>query len=402
MVRIHHIYPRLTRLTASLAILLMIYGCAAGPSAGTKESSSESPVLEQFKGLSTEEISQAADDAARRGEFERAVFIYMQVLAIEETADTWFKMGTAYDYLGNRDNAWQAYNTVLLLDPEHAGAYEEIGMDYLAAKRKEQAKRYLEKAVELDPTRWRANNALGVLADMDDDYTRAITYYEVALDHNPESAMLLNNLGYSYYLAGNLPAAEQHFRMAISIQEDYKPAIANLGLIYARRGKYDQSVDFLGTIMSRTQAYNDVGYIAFHNDDLQEAAGLLTEAIRSSPTYYETAYQNLAKVEKAIKERNQLPPIAEPGLSGKRDEIDLRDGHNPEKKEVSPSWLHVRQTNSQDAKVIGYLKAGDQVDVLFDNGNWAFIAFGQTASESAATGWVRSHYLADPRVAKLN
>jgi tetratricopeptide (TPR) repeat protein len=400
MTRYLHLCLRLAKLAGSIAVLLIASGCASNPPAGAEDESLESAVLAQFEGLSLEEITQSGDEAAQRGEWERAIFVYMQALAIEETGDTWFKTGKAYDQLGNRDKAWQAYATTLQIDPEHALAYEEIGMAYLGAKRKDQAKQYLKKAVELDPTLWRTNNVLGVLADSEEDYVHAIQHYETALKYNPESAMLLNNLGYSHYLAGNLTTAEQHFRMAIAVTNDYKPAIANIGLIYARRGQYERSVEMLRTIMDRAQAYNDSGYVAFHNDDLEQAAELLAEAIRISPTYYETAYQNLAKVEKAIKEQNRGATETQDELSGKRNEIALRDGHKPEHKEVEAPWLHVRQTNSPDAEVVGYLKGGDRVDVLFDNGNWAFIAFGETISDSSATGWVRSRYLADSRIAK--
>ena len=348
MARFRQIYPGLVRLTACIAMLVIASGCASNPPASAEDESLESAVLAQFKDLSLEEIIQSGDEAAQRGEWERAIFVYMQALAIEESADTWFKTGRAYDQLGNRDKAWQAYATTLQIDPEHATAYEKIGMAFLTAKRKGEATQYLGKAVELDPTLWRANNVLGVLADSEENYVRAIQHYEAALEYRPESAMLLNNLGYSHYLAGNLTTAEQHFRMSIAVEARYKPAIANLGLVYARRGKYERSVEMLRTIMDRAQAYNDTGYVAFHNDDLEQATELLAEAIRISPTYYETAYQNLAKVEKAIKIRNQDTSETEDDLSGKRNEIALRDGHEPEHKAVDAPWLHVRQTNSTE------------------------------------------------------
>ena len=40
--------------------------------------------------------------------------------------------------------------------------------------------------------------------------------------------MLLNNLGYSHYLAGHYTLAEQHFRMAVGIDATHHTATAQI------------------------------------------------------------------------------------------------------------------------------------------------------------------------------
>jgi len=380
-----------------LAGLLLLSGCVSGPTIRDEEPV-EVDVLEQFEDMSADEIIAAGDSAALGGEMERAIFIYMQALSLEENGDIWFKIGWAYAGLGEEENAWRAYNNAIRLDPENARAFEEIGLLYLSAKRRELAKLNLERAIEIDQTRWRSYNALGVLADTEQQYDLAIKYYTAALDNNPESAILLNNLGYSHYLAGNLDEAEMHFRIAVSADQSYLPAMANLGLIYARQRKYDQAIATLSKIMEKPQAYNDVGYIAFHNGDLNKASWLLAEAIRHSPIYYEIAYQNLAKVKKATKEQEM--EASEAPMEGTRKEFTLRENRQAEHRRVNAEWLNIRKSSDTDGEIIGSLQTGSKVEVLFDNGEWCFISYGESATESPATGWVRSRYLSAAPIAE--
>jgi tetratricopeptide (TPR) repeat protein len=232
---------------------------------------------------------------------------------------------------------------------------------------------------------------LGVLADTERNYEIAIEHYRAALSYNSESALLLTNLGYSHYLAGNFDRAEDLYRKAIGLDATYPRPFANLGLIYARRGDYDDAIVILRKVTERRQAYNDVGYLAYQNGDLDAAAWLLSEAIRISPNYYETAYENLEKVQREVERRG--PSVDEVELIGARDQIRLRDDREPVYRRVDAVTLNVRESGSTGAPVVAYLRSNDSVEVLFDNGDWAFVGFGEGPTEKRETGWVRSKFL---------
>jgi len=168
-----------------------------------------------------------------------------------------------------------------------------VGLEYLNLSNDAAARKHLTRAVELDSVRWRAHNGLGVLADREQDYSTAIEHYEVALAANAGSPMLMNNMGYSRYLAGDLDQAARDFYRATELDSDYSPAWANLGLIYARRAWYEDALTILTRVREEPIAYNDVGFIALRNGDFLEAEQMLSEAVRLSPTFYEAANQNL-------------------------------------------------------------------------------------------------------------
>jgi len=388
----------LLRYTVLLAALLFLGACASGPSGSARDDGSDSPVLEQFAGMSVDEIMQSGNVALQAGETERALFIYTQALALEDDPEIWLKVGRIHAYLDQHVYAWQSFESVLRLDPDNAVAHEELGILYVESKQRIPAQKHLKRATEIDPGRWRANNTLGVLADTERDYPAAIAYYEAALDANPNSALLLTNLGYSHYLAGRLEDAERYFRVAFGVDRDYRPATANLGLVYARRGQYDYAVDILQNIMDRPKAFNDVGYIAYNNGDLEQAKELLSEAIRLSPVYYETARKNLENVRK---ERNARRPTSidiastnkGPGYFG-LDQFDSTNSERRDYRKVAVWSLNLRQSGNLNAPIVGFLHADQHVEVHHDNGEWVFVSFGDGPLEERDKGWVSGKYLA--------
>ena len=275
-------------LASFVVIGVGLSGCATNPSSSFAAADTDNPA-------SAEEFVRAGDNAARGGDYESALTHYLLAINAQETPDSevWFRIAAVCTHTGKTGQALQAYLQVVALNPEHAGGQEGAGLEYMALQAMDQARDHLVAAVTLEPRRWRAHNALGILADREADYTGAIDHYEAALAINSISPMILNNVGYSRYLSGDLDQAARDFYRATELRADYAPAWSNLGLVYARQGWYADAVNILSRSMDKATAYNDAGYIALRNGDLADAEQLLSEAVRLSPTYYEAAYGNL-------------------------------------------------------------------------------------------------------------
>lgn len=284
--KITHKNIRMGSVVIWFALSIFVAGCATTPVPTEEE-------LRQAALLAAEEAVRAGDAAVRRGDYEEALTHYLKAVGTEETADRWFRVGFACSALDRTERAIQAYLRVIELEPSHAGAHEAVGLEYLGLREDDRARTHLMRTVELEFERWRAHNGLGVLADRAQDYPSAIEHYEAALAANADSPMLMNNMGYSRYLAGDLDQAARDFYRATELKADYAPAWANLGLIYARRAWYSDALSILTRVRDEPVAYNDVGFIALRNGDLVEAEQLLSEAVRLSPAFYEAAYRNL-------------------------------------------------------------------------------------------------------------
>jgi Flp pilus assembly protein TadD len=253
----------------------------------------------------------AGDEAARHGDFERALAHYLRGVGLENTLDGWLRVAAVYTQLHQTERALAAYRKVLEHDPDHLDARESVGLESLALGNHEAANSYLASVVESDPRRWRSHNGLGIAADRAGAHAAAVDHYTAALALVPDSPMILNNIGYSRYLSGDFEQAARDFYRATQLRPDYAAAWGNLGMLYARRGWYEDAVRTLTRAMDKPKAYNEVGYIAYRNGDLIESEQLLSEAVRLSPTYYQAAYRNLEVVRARIRDGVEGPAAAE-------------------------------------------------------------------------------------------
>ena len=374
---------------ASLALIgLGFSACATTPSSDLAAAVADEPAI-------TDDPVRAGDNAARRGDYESALMHYLLAIDAEETPDpeVWFRVGAVCTRIGKTEQALQAYVAVVELNPEHAGGQEGAGLELMALQAMDQAHDYLVAAVTLDPQRWRSHNALGILADRDEDYAAAIEHYQAALAINSTSPVILNNVGYSRYLSGDLEQAARDFYRATELSADYAPAWSNLGLVYARQGWYADAVNILSRSMDKATAYNDAGYIALYNGDLADAEQLLSEAVRLSPTYYKVAYGNLDVVRTRMRGEGVYQGIGPNSLRLTRfpGQVELPPNTI---REVKPAGLNVRGSGSTDAAVVGFLHSGDHVEVISDSRGWSYISYPNGTGSSQAVGWVRSRYLA--------
>jgi hypothetical protein len=205
----------------------------------------------------------------------------------------------------------------------------------------------------------------------------------------------MNNIGYSYYLSGDLEEATRWFGRAILATSDYEPAVKNLALLYARQGWYDEAVKTFAKVVDEPQAYNDTGYIAMRNGDYWKASELLAEAIRLAPTYYEKAYENLKDV-KAAQKRQANETADSDSNSGDLSnisEVIFPDGKGTQTRSVMPRALNVRAGPTSDSKIVNYLRSGDEVEVIMTLPGWAFVNYRPDKRGSNLTGWVNINYL---------
>jgi len=77
------------------------------------------------------------------------------------------------------------------------------------------------------------------------DYRQAADYYEKALQDDPDSVMLLTNLGRAYYNLGEYDKAEENFKGATEVQNGYPSADFYLGLCAIAKGNRQAGFDIL-------------------------------------------------------------------------------------------------------------------------------------------------------------
>jgi Flp pilus assembly protein TadD len=264
-------------------------GCAGAPA---RRAADEAPALH-----SSEDARDRAIAARAQGDLDLALRLFVEAAEADPTdVDSLFAIGSIYDQREDKVRAARAYARVVQLDPAHSGALEGLGLCYFEDRQLEQARPLLTRAIAADRTLWRSHNALGLIADALGEHAVALTHFDAALALRPGTAAILNNRGYSSYLAGKFSDAERDFHAALTADSSYERAWHNSGLLHARRGEYESAVSVLSRVTSPHVAANDIGYIAMLNGDYAWAERLFADAMRLSPRYYATADENAAEL----------------------------------------------------------------------------------------------------------
>ena len=164
----------------------------------------------EFPVESAEDAIARADRALREGDMDLSLYMYVRAYDLDkDNVHALTRIGQIHESRGNDRLATIAFTSVLQHDPDHVGALQSLGLIYLQAKRHDEAQDLLERAISQDPLLWRAQNGIGVLADMAGEHAKAIEAYDAALAANPGDASLLNNRGYSLYLDGQYQGSKR-------------------------------------------------------------------------------------------------------------------------------------------------------------------------------------------------
>jgi len=200
--------------------------------------------------------------------------------------------------------------------------YLNLGISYLQIGKIDDSLKYLNMAKELIPEDPYVLNALGIIYIEAKKYVEAINAFQRALMKYPQFDNALVNLGYSYYLNGNIrdairvleiskkispddtlpylylaeiykkqgefEKAEKEFRVALE-KENYPFDVhKNLIDIYEKKGMYDKAIEEYKKAISinplNSWAYNGLGICYVHTKNYDLAEENFKRAFELDPT----------------------------------------------------------------------------------------------------------------------
>lgn len=137
-----------------------------------------------------------------------------------------------------------------------------------------------------------------MIADGNEEWKKADSFYEVAVGLTTKPASVLNNWGYSKLARGDLPAAEKLFVEAIRHDEKLFTAKNNLVMARGAQGKYELPVIPM-TQVERAELLHTLGLAAIKSGDVKTGKALLREALETHPQHFDAAARALAALEEA-------------------------------------------------------------------------------------------------------
>ena len=135
-----------------------------------------------------------------------------------------------------------------------------------------------------------------MIADSNQDWKRADSFYETAVGLTTRPAGVMNNWGYSKLTRGDFGDAERLFSDAV--RQDQNLFTAKNNLILARGAQRKYTLPVLQTSQSeRAQLLYTLGLSAIKQGDVVTGKGLLRDAIDTHPQHFEAAVRSLRALE---------------------------------------------------------------------------------------------------------
>lgn len=267
------------------------------------------------------EMARAAQQA---GDSDRALFIYLQLAeTYPEVSQPLVEVSRIHRSRGNMALAEKALQQILERRPDDVLALAELGTLHLVNRQQQAAASALQQALMHDQKRQGGGlqqpmvdmrsplvlyHSLGVLADLQQDFEAAGQWYLLARSIQPRSALVANSQGYSSYLAGNWEVAADFYQQALGFDRRYQRAWRNLGLLLARQQRFEEALAAFEQVETRAEASNDVGYACMLDGRFAQAESFFRQAMELSPAHYDTARQNLDRLQQIRRIRQQGNP----------------------------------------------------------------------------------------------
>ncbi|HEY1786001.1 MAG TPA: sulfotransferase [Pirellulales bacterium] len=233
---------------------------------------------------------------------------------------------------GQLAEAAAAYRKILVLRPNSAEVYSNLG-DILREQGKlDAAAAHYERAVTLNPSLFQTLNNLGNLLRVQGKLTQAQARLEQALALKPDYAEAHNNLGIVLMGRGRIAEAVVRFEQALALRPDLAETHKNLGNALTQQGKFDEATACYDRAIALRPNYAEAHYHrtdvkTFRAGDAEIAALEALAAGSSSLPAGKMSYIHFS-LGKALEDVGDYPRAFEHLLKGnalKRREVDYNE-----------------------------------------------------------------------------
>jgi len=175
--------------------------------------------------------------------------------------------GVAYanglERIGQTEQQLAVYARLHDLNPDNGKLATLYGKKLVQAGKSSQAVPLLETAARSPDADWRVFSALGSAQDQQGQFDKAQESYNRALALKPNELTVLNNMGMSYALQGELKQAESVLRQAMAVNGSAKqPRIRqNLALVVGLQGRFDEARQIASEDLPPDQVEANLDYL---------------------------------------------------------------------------------------------------------------------------------------------
>ena len=177
------------------------------------------------------------------GKYEEAIQAYDKAIEIDPRyADAWNNKGAVLENMGKYDEAIQACDKAIEINPQFADAWNNKGFALENMGRYDEAMQAYDKVIEIDPQFAYAWNNKGTVFYNFGKYDEAVQAYNKAIEINPLSADAWNGKGSVLYELAKYGEAIQYYDKAIEINPQFDIAWDNKGNALDQIGRHEEAI----------------------------------------------------------------------------------------------------------------------------------------------------------------
>ena len=193
-----------------------------------------------------------AGERLRQGRFDEAAASFQEVLRLQpDCAGAWNNLGLALLHLGRTDAAELCFRQTVALQPDLAEAYNNLGFVLVHLGRPKEALDRLQQAVALQPDLAAAHNNLGLAWWHRGKRDEALDSFRRAVALQPDLADAWNNLGTALAAGSRPDEALDCYERAVELEAGHVGAVVNLGNVYKEQGRLAEAVACYRSVLSR-------------------------------------------------------------------------------------------------------------------------------------------------------
>ena len=246
--------------------------------------------------------------------------IQAQLLTVEQPNDNtdlvaWMNYGNQLWRYGRHNEAVDAFEKVIAIDPQFDRAYYTMGLAYGYQRDYPQAVTALEKATQINPNPYFYWRYLGLSYFSLNQFDEAISAYEQAITNNPEDFVLYVEQGNTYQKAERYEEAITSYNKAVSLNPNHPWIYISRGSLYYQQGEvelalsdYNKAIqlnpDYAVTYSNRGNLYSQQGEVELALSDYNQAIQLNPE-LAEAYTNRGGLYKEQGEVELALSDYNQ-------------------------------------------------------------------------------------------------
>ena len=170
-------------------------------------------------------------------------------------------MPAALKAIGSRDRAMGVLTAAYSAHQNNGEIAAELGRLALELNRLDIAQQTLKVAEAQGVKDWKTLSAQGTMHAKRGEHAEAQQYFLAALQEQPDSVSVINNLALSYALDGKADKSEELLRKAVAGGKGDKRVRQNLAMVLGLQGKFEEARQVASVDMTEQEAKSSMAYM---------------------------------------------------------------------------------------------------------------------------------------------